>query len=67
MSSHHELVPSRDGRGGERPKQRAKVDEEDFEFVKTLMVTLTSLSCDQGTVRVCYQNSNTLYDVYANQ
>ena len=53
VSSRHELGPSRGGStGGERAGKAAKVDEEDFELVKTLMVTLTSLSCDQGTIKV---------------
>lgn len=52
-SSSRDLIVSREtrgerGRGGEGKKR----DDEDFEFAKTLMLTLTTLSCDHGAVRV---------------
>lgn len=52
-SSSRDLLVSREtrgekGRGGEGNKR----DDEDFEFAKTLMLTLTTLSCDHGAVKV---------------
>ena len=52
-TSHHDLLASREkGREGEERRGRKKMDDEDFEFVKTLMVTLTTLSCDPGITKV---------------
>ena len=39
------------GRAGEG-RGRGRIDDEDFEFVKTLMTILTNLSCDQLTIKV---------------
>ena len=49
VTSHHESLAGHEGEG---PRMGSKVDDEDFEFVKTLMVTLTSLSRDPCTVKV---------------
>jgi hypothetical protein len=52
QSSSSHLSRETVGEWGREGAGRRKRDDEDFEFVKTLMVTLTTLSCDPSAVKV---------------